>query len=109
MHEWPMRELYEELYCARGEMENRIKEAQLNLFADRLSTETFRANQLRLWLSSAAYVLMHALRRIGLSRHEPRSGLCEHDPPEATEDRRGGHGERATGEIGDESGLSEPA
>ena len=67
MHQWPMRELYEQLYCARGEMENRIKEAQLNLFADRLSTETFRANQLRLWLSSAAYVLMHALRRIGLA------------------------------------------
>jgi Transposase DDE domain group 1 len=66
-HQWPMRELYEDFYCARGEMENRIKEAQLNLFADRLSTETFRANQLRLWLSSAAYVLMHALRRIGLA------------------------------------------
>ena len=54
-------------YCARGEMENRIKEAQLDLFADRLSTETFRANQLRLWFASAAYVLMHALRRIGLA------------------------------------------
>ena len=67
LHQWPMRELYEEFYCARGEMENRIKEAQLNLFADRLSTETFRANQLRLWLSSAAYMLMHALRRIGLA------------------------------------------
>lgn len=67
VHDWPMRELYEQLYCARGEMENRIKEAQLDLFADRLSTETFRANQLRLWLSSAAYVLMHALRRIGLA------------------------------------------
>jgi len=66
VHDWPMRELYEDFYCARGEMENRIKEAQLNLFADRLSTESFRANQLRLWLSSAAYVLMHALRRIGL-------------------------------------------
>jgi hypothetical protein len=61
-----MRELYEELYCARAECENRIKEAQLDLFADRLSTATFRANQLRLWLASAAYVLMHALRRIGL-------------------------------------------
>ncbi len=67
MLEWAMRELYEDLYCARGEMENRIKEAQLNLFADRLSTETFRANQLRLWLYSAAYVLMHALRRLGLA------------------------------------------
>ena len=60
------RELYENFYCARGEMENRIKEAQLDLFADRLSTATFRANQLRLWLASAAYVLMHALRRLGL-------------------------------------------
>jgi hypothetical protein len=66
MREWPARELYEDLYCARGECENRIKEAQLDLFADRLSAATFRANQLRLWLASAAYVLMHALRRIGL-------------------------------------------
>lgn len=64
--QWPMRELYEDLYCARGECENRIKEAQLDLFADRLSTATFRANQLRLWFASAAYVLMTALRRIGL-------------------------------------------
>jgi hypothetical protein len=63
---WPAKALYEDTYCARGECENRIKEAQLDLFADRLSTETFRANQLRLWLASAAYVLMHALRRIGL-------------------------------------------
>jgi hypothetical protein len=61
------RELYEQLYCARGEMENRIKEAQLDLFADRLSTATFRGNQLRLWFASAAYVLMHALRRVGLT------------------------------------------
>ena len=59
--------LYEQLYCARGEMENRIKEAQLDLFADRLSSATFRANQLRLWFASAAYVLMHALRRVGLA------------------------------------------
>jgi hypothetical protein len=58
--------LYEERYCARGEMENHIKEAQLDLFADRLSTATFRANQLRLWLSSAAYVLLHSLRRLAL-------------------------------------------
>jgi hypothetical protein len=65
--EFAARELYEDRYCARGEMENRIKEAQLDLFADRLSSATFRANQLRLWLASAAYVLMHALRRIGLA------------------------------------------
>ena len=61
----PAQRLYEQLYCARGEMENRIKE-QLSLFSDRLSTETMRANQLRLYFSSLAYVLIHALRRIGL-------------------------------------------
>jgi hypothetical protein len=66
IHKWAARELYEDFYCARGECENRIKEAQLDLFADRLSAATFRANQLRLWLASAAYVLMHALRRVGL-------------------------------------------
>lgn len=65
--ERPARELYEDCYCARGECENRIQEAQLDLFADRLSAATFRANQLRLWLASAAYVLMHALRRVGLA------------------------------------------
>lgn len=61
------RVLYEELYCARGEMENRIKEQQLGLFADRTSTATLRANQLRLYLSSFAYLLMHGLRRLGLA------------------------------------------
>ena len=64
--EWPAQKLYEKLYCARGEMENRIKEAQLELFADRTSSHTFKANQLRLWLSSFAYVLIEALRRLGL-------------------------------------------
>jgi hypothetical protein len=63
--EWLAQALYEHLYCARGEMENRIKE-QLSLFSDRLSTETMRANQLRLYFSSLAYVLLHALRRIAL-------------------------------------------
>ena len=66
-HRAGARRLYEELYCARGEMENRIKEQQLGLFADRTSTETLRANQLRLYLSSFAYVLMHGLRRLGLA------------------------------------------
>ena len=66
INEWESRALYGDFYCARGECENRIKEAQLDLFADRLSAATFRANQLRLWLASAAYVLMHALRRVGL-------------------------------------------
>lgn len=60
------RTLYETLYCARGDMENRIKEQQLALFADRTSTATMRANQLRLWLSSMAYVLVAELRRRGL-------------------------------------------
>ena len=64
--EWEARALYEQLYCARGEMENRIKE-QLSLFADRMSTATLRANQLRLYLSSLAYVLLHALRRLALA------------------------------------------
>jgi DDE family transposase len=66
---WPAQKLYERLYCARGEMENRIKE-QLSLFSDRLSTETMRANQLRLYLSSLAYVLVHALRRLALGGTE---------------------------------------
>lgn len=65
-HVWPSQKLYEQLYCARGEMENRIKE-QLSLFSDRLSTETMRANQLRLYFSSLAYMLMHALRRLALA------------------------------------------
>ena len=59
--------LYETLYCARGDMENRIKEQQLGLFADRTSTATMRANQLRLYFSSFAYVLLHGLRRLGLA------------------------------------------
>jgi hypothetical protein len=62
------RHLYETIYCARGDMENRIKECQIDMFADRTSAATMRANQLRLWLSSMAYVLICALRRIGL-RH----------------------------------------
>ncbi|KKK98476.1 hypothetical protein LCGC14_2642370, partial [marine sediment metagenome] len=61
------RALYEELYCARGEMENRIKEQQLCLFADRTSTRWMRSNQIRLWLSSLGYVLVSALRRLALS------------------------------------------
>ena len=60
------RPLYEKVYCARGNMENRIKECQMDMFADRTSANTLRANQLRLWFSSMAYVLLCALRRIGL-------------------------------------------
>ena len=60
-------ELYDQVYCQRGEMENRIKEQQLGLFADRTSCHRMLANQLRLMLSSAAYVLMETVRRIGLA------------------------------------------
>jgi Transposase DDE domain group 1 len=63
-------ELYETIYCQRGEMENRIKECQLDLYADRTSAATMRANQLRLWLASLAYVLVEAVRRLGLAGTE---------------------------------------
>jgi hypothetical protein len=64
--QWEARALYEDLYCARGDMENRIKEQQLDMFADRTSAHTMRANQLRLWFSSVAYVLINLLRHFGL-------------------------------------------
>ena len=70
------RALYEELYCARGEMENRIKECQLDLFADRTSAATLSANQLRLWFASMAYVLLCALRRIGLAHTQFAAATC---------------------------------
>jgi hypothetical protein len=63
------RKLYEEIYCARGDMENRIKE-QFSLFADRVSAETIRANQMRLYLSAMAYILVSGLRRLGLKATE---------------------------------------
>jgi len=75
--EMDARTLYEDEYCARGEMENRIKEQQLYLFADRTSTATMRANQLRLWFSSVAYVLMQALRRLGLRGTAMAKAQCE--------------------------------
>jgi hypothetical protein len=72
---WEARRLYEELYCARGEMENRIKE-QLMLFADRTSTAFMRSNQIRLYFSSVAYLLMEALRRLGLKQTELAEAQC---------------------------------
>ena len=68
--------LYEKVYCARGDMENRIKECQGDLFADRTSTATMRANQLRLWFASMAYVLLCALRRIGLANTQFAEATC---------------------------------
>jgi hypothetical protein len=68
--------LYEEIYCARGDMENRIKECQLDLFADRTSAATMRANQLRLWFASMAYVLLCALRRLALQPTQFARATC---------------------------------
>jgi len=73
--EWVAQALYEELYCARGEMENRIKE-QLMLFADRTSTAFLRSNQIRLYFSSVAYLLLQALRRLGLQGTEWAQAQC---------------------------------
>ena len=70
------RRLYEVIYCARGEMENRIKECQLDLFADRTSAASMQANQLRLWFASMAYVLISALRRIGLPYTQFARATC---------------------------------
>jgi len=70
------KDLYEKVYSARGDMENRIKECQLDLFADRTSTATMRANQLRLWFYSMAYVLLCALRRIGLHDTHLAAATC---------------------------------
>ena len=72
----PMQELYEKLYCARGEAENRVKEQQLDLFADRTSTGRMWSNQLRLYFSSVAYVLMQSLRRLGLAGTEMAHAQC---------------------------------
>ena len=71
------RQLYEQIYCARGEMENRIKEQQLYLFADRTSSHTMHANQLRLWLSSIAYLLLSELRRQALPETELATAQCD--------------------------------
>jgi Transposase DDE domain group 1 len=73
----PAQELYERHYCARGEMENRIKEQQHHLFADRTSAATMRANQIRLFFSSIAYALLEALRRLGLAGTSMDQAQCQ--------------------------------
>ena len=75
-NECKAKSLYEKVYCARGDMENRIKECQLDLYADRTSAATMRANQLRLWFYSMAYVLLCALRRIGLHDTDLAEATC---------------------------------
>ena len=74
--EFDAKALYEREYCARGDMENRIKEQQLMMFADRTSCETLRANQVRLYLSTVAYVVMRALREFGLKGTEMAQAQC---------------------------------
>jgi hypothetical protein len=73
---FPAPVLYETVYCARGEMENRIKEQQSGLFADRTSTQTLRGNQLRLYFSSIGYILMHDLRRLALKGTDLEQAQC---------------------------------
>jgi len=77
VNEREARPLYEDDYCGRGDMENRLKEQQLMLFADRTSTATLRANQLRLYFSSVAYVLLEALRRLGLAGTAQARSQCQ--------------------------------
>ena len=100
------RHLYEKIYCARGEMENRIKECQLDLFADRTSAATMRANQLRLWFASMAYVLLCALAPHRPGAHAVRRGHLRHHPAEAAEDRRPGAHQRAPHQDRHGLGLS---
>jgi hypothetical protein len=75
--EFDARTLYEDEYCARGEMENRIKEQQLYLFADRTSAHSMRANQLRLWFSSVAYTLLQVIRQFGLKDTKLARARCD--------------------------------
>jgi hypothetical protein len=91
----PTRALYEELYCARGEMENRIKKQQLALFADRTSTELMRSNQLRLYYSTFADQLMQGLRRLGTEGHGADAGTVPDHPAEVTQDRSADSGDGA--------------
>lgn len=76
LERWPARELYEDLYCARGEMENRIKEQQLDLFADRVSCHWERGNQTRMYFSAIAYAMLEALRRLGLAGTDMARAQC---------------------------------
>jgi hypothetical protein len=77
LDQYPAQGLYERDYCGRGEMENRIKEQQLHLFADRTSAATMRANQIRLFFSSVAYTLLEALRRLGLEGTSMAQAQCQ--------------------------------
>jgi hypothetical protein len=100
------RRLYEQIYCARGDMENRVKECQLDLFADRTSAATMRANQLRLWFASFAYVLLDFAPPDRVAPHSVRRRHLRHHPAQPPEDRRPGAPERAPDQ--DRHGLGLP-
>ena len=106
---WAAQALYEELYCGRGDMENRIKE-QFSLFADRVSAETMRANQLRLYLSALAYILVSGSAPSGTERDRTGAGAGLHHPDEAAEDRRAdpGFGSQGLGLDGFQLSLARP-
>jgi hypothetical protein len=80
--------LHEKVYCARREMENRIKEQQLYLFADRISSATMRANQLRLWFSSLSYVILNELRRVGHHGTRMDEATCASKRPRGSAEGR---------------------
>lgn len=89
--------VYEQICCARGEMEHRIKEPQLYLFADRTSDRARRVNQMRLWCSPAACLLLAELRRLGLAGSEMARRPLRHRSPMAAQDRRTGARQRPPG------------
>src|SRR5438270_10379975 len=92
----PAQPLYQQLYCGRGEMENRIKE-QFSLFSDRTSTAYLRSNQLRLYLSSIAYLLLEALSAIGSERHCNGQGAVPNHPAQTAQGGRTGARHRTQG------------
>jgi hypothetical protein len=95
--QWAAQALYEELYCAKARMRawrhGEPDERAVQLVADRVSAETMRANQLRLYLSVMAYVLVSGLRRLGFKSNRLCASASSHDPYEVAEDRRAGTGD----------------
>ena len=95
-HQVPPRELYEDTYCPRGDMENRIKDCQLDLFANRMSAHAYKANQLRLLLAAFAYVLIDGIPPRRPEKDDPGQGRPQYHTPETSEARRQSHQLSAT-------------